>query len=148
MDLHYRFSDILDNNGLVQLVEEPTRDANILDLIVTNNPTRFPRVDIIPGISDHDIVYTEVDLNLIRNKQKPRNIPLNRRAKWDSMKEDMNLTLKQVSELYKIGVSVNELWNNFKTNLQQSIYKTHSTQSGQSERQFTMDNTRLKEIDS
>ena len=34
--LHHRFSDIIDNIGLVQIVEEPTGKDNFLDLILTN----------------------------------------------------------------------------------------------------------------
>ena len=61
---HYKFGDILDDNGLVQLVEEPTRGPNTLDLVITNNPTRFTRTKVIPGVSDHDIVFGEIDTKL------------------------------------------------------------------------------------
>ncbi len=36
--LHYRFRDLLDDRGLAQLIEEPTRDKNTLDLIITSTP--------------------------------------------------------------------------------------------------------------
>jgi hypothetical protein len=42
------FTDILDDHGLCQIVEEPTRGSNILDLIVTNYPASFRRTEIIP----------------------------------------------------------------------------------------------------
>ena len=57
----YKFGDVLDDNGLVQLVEEPTRGPNTLDLVVTNNPSHFTRTQVIPGVSDHDIVFSEID---------------------------------------------------------------------------------------
>jgi hypothetical protein len=41
---HYKFTNILDDNGLVQIVEQPTRGENTLDLVITNNPSRFTRV--------------------------------------------------------------------------------------------------------
>ena len=44
---------------LVQIVNEPTRMDNTLDLILTNNDTLVNRVEIIPGISDHDAVFTD-----------------------------------------------------------------------------------------
>jgi len=37
--LCYKFSDCLDVNGLTQLVEEPTRNKNTLDLLLTNLPS-------------------------------------------------------------------------------------------------------------
>ena len=39
--LHYRFRDILDNHHLKQIVTEPTREENVLDLLITNNPTKI-----------------------------------------------------------------------------------------------------------
>ena len=46
--IHHLFTDILDDYGLYQIVEEPTRGSNILDLIVTNYPASFRRTEIIP----------------------------------------------------------------------------------------------------
>ena len=36
--LHHRFSEIINIIGLVQIVEEPTRKDNTLNLILTNPP--------------------------------------------------------------------------------------------------------------
>jgi hypothetical protein len=41
VNIHHKFTNILDNHGLIQLVEEPTRGTNILDLIITNYPESF-----------------------------------------------------------------------------------------------------------
>lgn len=38
-----------------------SRGINTLDLIETNHPSSF-RTKIIPGVSDHDIFYTETDI--------------------------------------------------------------------------------------
>jgi hypothetical protein len=48
---HYYFSDILDDHGLTQLVQEPTRNKNTLDLLITNYPSKILRIDVTPGIS-------------------------------------------------------------------------------------------------
>jgi hypothetical protein len=32
VNIHHKFTDILDDHGLVQMVEEPTRESNTLDL--------------------------------------------------------------------------------------------------------------------
>ena len=61
--------------GLTQLVTQPTRGPNTLDLIL-NSPSSFGRVETMPGLSDHNIVFTELDINPQRAKQKPRDIPL------------------------------------------------------------------------
>jgi exonuclease III len=105
---HYKLLDILDDNGLVQLVEKPTRKQNTLDLIITNSPTMIPRLDVIPGISDHDIVYAELDIKPITKKQIPRKIPLYNRARWDSLKADMRTTFDKLIELK--DQTVDNLW--------------------------------------
>ncbi|XP_068697563.1 uncharacterized protein [Montipora foliosa] len=45
--LHYQFGDILDDNNLTQVVELPTRNQNILDLVITNNPKSVKNVSVI-----------------------------------------------------------------------------------------------------
>jgi hypothetical protein len=62
--LHYQFTEILDDNGLAQIVGEPTRDTNILDLIATNQPSSFRRTEIIPAVSDNEILYSEIYISL------------------------------------------------------------------------------------
>ncbi len=73
---HYRLADILDDKGIVQVIEEPTRNKNTLDLLITNIPSTILRTDIIPGISDRDAVYAELDIKPVRHKQTPRKSPL------------------------------------------------------------------------
>ena len=78
--LNYRFSEIINDNGLVQIVEEPTRKDNTLDLFLTNRPSKVLRVDVLPGVSDHDIVFTELDMRPVLQRQKPRQVPIYRKA--------------------------------------------------------------------
>ena len=46
------FNDCL----LEQMVTSPTWGQNILDLLLTSNPTLIEKVSVLPGLSDHDIV--------------------------------------------------------------------------------------------
>ena len=50
---------------MTQLVREPTR-ANTLDLLLTNQPEQALRVDILPGISDHENVIAVRDIRQTR----------------------------------------------------------------------------------
>ena len=121
-DLHNRFYDILADNALTQLVLEPTRKANTLDLLLTNQPDQVLRVDILPGISDHDIVFAEMDFRPDKHVQKPRLIPLYKKANWGQIKEDM----KSLNETlyFSDTTDVNTLWEHFKDNLHSSL-KSH-----------------------
>ncbi|KAK6188800.1 hypothetical protein SNE40_004902 [Patella caerulea] len=119
-NLHYKLTDILDDHGLVQLVEEPTRNNNILDLMLTNLPSKVQRVEVIPGIADHDIVFTELDLSPVIHRQTPRQIPLYRKAKWDNMRTDMKEIQNTTEEMTSSHTSINEIWDTFQVALEKS----------------------------
>ena len=69
---HKELINLLNDNGLTQLVTKPTRLENTLDLMKTNNPTRVNRTKILPGISDHEVVLCELDITPKTNKQIKR----------------------------------------------------------------------------
>ena len=58
--------DITNDFGLEQVVREPTRINNILDLFFTSNPTLVERSSVLPGICDHD------DIPIVTISCKPR----------------------------------------------------------------------------
>ena len=73
--------DITNDFGLEQLVREPTRINNILDLLFTSNPTLVERSSVVPGINDHDgitIVIISCKPRII--KQIPRKIYMYHKA--------------------------------------------------------------------
>ena len=51
-----------DTHALAQIHNEPTREDNILDLLITNKPSLIKTYHIVPGISDHCAVMTELIL--------------------------------------------------------------------------------------
>ena len=73
----------------------PTRLDNTLDLFLTSNPTLINKVEVLPGLADHEAVLIEGDISPITNKQRPRRIPLFRKADWDGLAAHM-----QVSEVF------------------------------------------------
>ena len=70
-DLNQRYLDMMHNCGLSQMVDEPTREQNILDLFFTNRPALVLNCTVEPGISDHHIVVAEN--RLIAQRRKPLN---------------------------------------------------------------------------
>ena len=89
-DITRPFVDVLNDNNLAQLLTEPTRGENTLDLFITNNESRILKLKTIPGISDHDgIVYVEADINPITFNQIPRKLHLYKRADWDGLHANM-----------------------------------------------------------
>ena len=48
--------EIAEEFGMDQMQTKPTRDENNLDLFFTNYPSLIKSCNVIPGISDHDMV--------------------------------------------------------------------------------------------
>ena len=120
---HYEFGNTLVDTGLVQLIEQPTRQDNILDLMITNLPNQIPRAEIITGISDHDIVFVELNIAPTKLRQKPRNIPIYRKANWETMKTESDTLYNDMTGVVSTS-SAEDLWIDFKTNLE-NIVKHH-----------------------
>ena len=111
--LHGKLRNILDDFGLIQIIHKPTRGDNTLNLMITNNPTNINRTEVLPGISDHDCCYTELDINPMKHKQKPRNIPLFNKADWENFRQQMKELNKPLQNCY-VQNSANTLWYTFR----------------------------------
>ena len=48
--------------SLTQIHNQPTRADNMLDLVFTSNPSHIKTSVSVPGISDHDIVITDMEI--------------------------------------------------------------------------------------
>ena len=80
--LHHDFHDLINGHGLEQLVREPTREDNTLDLYLTNCPQLIPRTEVIPGLSDHNIPYCEFIVDTTKKKQAQYEVPVYAKANW------------------------------------------------------------------
>ena len=120
ISLHNLFAETLADYNLTQIVEEPTRGENILDLICTNNPSRVNRVHTIPGIADHDGVFAELDVRPIRPKQKRRSIPLYRKADWENLQLHQEKLHSRVVAACESS-SASDLWCMFRDGVQEGI---------------------------
>jgi hypothetical protein len=74
--------------------------------------------EIIPGISDYDIVFAE--LNITPTKQIPRNIPIYRIANWETMKTELDTLYNEMSNKAST-CSADNLWIDFKTKLENLV---------------------------
>ena len=120
--MHHDFLSMVCDNGLEQLVKEPTREDNTLDLFQTNCPQLVPRVEVVPGISDHSIPYCEISTNARRKKQTQRQIPLYSKADWDSLR---TVAIELSADLQRMdGVATTEeLWTTFRASLHAAVKK-------------------------
>lgn len=107
----------MDDFNLVQMVTQPTRQDNVLDLLLTTNPTLVTKVICLPGLGDHDIVSAEVAVKPTQNKQKRRKIHLLSKADWTTFRSKMKIyQIKFLSE--HSDKSVDQLWSDLTDNLE------------------------------
>ena len=79
------------------------------------------RTETIPGISDHDIVFAEIDMATKKKIQKRRSISLYKKANWENIKKGMASTLEKMRyfDEYNAG-----MWEYFKNQLEELV-KSH-----------------------
>ena len=46
-----------------QVVEDPTREKNVLDLFLTNVPSKVNKVEVIPDVSDYCVPLMVLDIS-------------------------------------------------------------------------------------
>ena len=64
--------DLSADFNLTQVHDKPTREENLLDLVLTKNPSLIKSTNNTPGISDHDIVVVDSDTKPYYAIQKHR----------------------------------------------------------------------------
>ena len=121
--MYQDFVSTINDNCLTQMVSDPTRENNILDLFLSNNPTFVDTVSVVPGISDHETVIAVVKLRPTIQKMKPRTVRIYSKANWEGMRHDM---LEFQSSFLSTceGKNTEQLWQEFKGEIDQ-IVSTH-----------------------
>ena len=116
--LCHQLLQISKDHFLDQMVLEPTRitedTANILDLFFSNNQSLVNRVDIIPGISDHEVVYVESSLRPSRAITPPRKVFCYNKADFDSLKTELRRVKEEFVSLEPTSTT-QALWDKFRT---------------------------------
>jgi hypothetical protein len=124
---HQYFLDTVEDYGLSQLVDAPTRGTNVLDLVLTNRPASVIRTEVLPGVSDQDVVFFELSVTPVKNVQKPREILLYKKANWDMIRQDLKNVLRDINTMQNSNRPVNEIWNTFQSCLEDSVKRNIPT---------------------
>ena len=111
-----RLLDVACEHGFTQLVQEPTRKQgeteNILDLVLTNNDKIISNVQILPGISDHDMVFFYVNLACSKKRRIKCKIYMRKKADTTRIQEELQDLVNTFNERM-IHESVEAKWNMF-----------------------------------
>lgn len=121
---HDKLLDILFDNSLENIAKFKVgthESGNTLDLILVNNPNSVNRTELLPAMSDHYPVFAELSLSAHKIQEKPRTIPLYRKADWDALREDLVNFKFQMDPT--MTDNVDELWSTFSNHLNKSIQK-------------------------
>ncbi|CAH1276990.1 Hypp9451 [Branchiostoma lanceolatum] len=124
-NIHRQFVDIISDLGMEQIVEKPTRGTNTLDIIVTNHPSLFPRVEIIPGLSDHDIPYAELQITNARLRQKERHVLYFKKADWEGLRKATKDLTNSILSTHTDKPDVEAVWADLKTGLRKKSSEVH-----------------------
>ena len=111
---------IAKDNYLEQMVIEPTRitedTENVLDLFFSNNSSLVNRVEVIPGISDHETVYVESSLRPAKTQTPPRKVYIYNKADFSSMKAELRRIKETFISLEPVSTA-QELWYKFSSSV-------------------------------
>ena len=110
------FLTTIEDYNFTQVVSEPTRQENILDLFLTTNPTLISNIHCSPGLGDHDIVCAKASLKPTQQKQKPRKVWLFNKADLPTFKAKLK-HFQQSFLANHLGKTVDELWTDFTNTL-------------------------------
>ncbi len=105
--------DMVNDNSLHQLVTTPTREQNILDLVLTNIPCNVGQVSVTEGIhgSDHEAVSFILKLASTRPNIPRRTVFNYKRADFAKLRE----TLSDIPwDICFLTNSVDDAWVKFK----------------------------------
>lgn len=100
--------------NLFQVVNQPTRGANVLDLILTSAPNTVNSILYLEGFSDHNLLQLLLDIPLAHTGSTSKMIRDYNKANYDAM----NIELEDFFDLTFLpsfsSRSVNENWLLFK----------------------------------
>ncbi|XP_072039087.1 uncharacterized protein [Amphiura filiformis] len=121
ISINESFLQVMDRAGLDQLIDFPTRGDNILDVIVTNRPSLVNRCSGLPGLSDHDVIYMDVNVRAHRRKPVRRKILLWKRADLDAIRDRIKKWASHFTSEFTTSTPVEELANAIQHELERVI---------------------------
>ena len=112
-----------------------TRQRNIQNIMLSSHPDMISNMDVVPGMSDHEVIVFYVNLHASTPlKQTTHSVYLNHKGDLDSVRQDM-LSFKDIflsSNPQHKSVETN--WISFKEALVISVSKHIPTKKYKSQR--------------
>ncbi|CAG2250433.1 unnamed protein product [Mytilus edulis] len=96
---------------------------NLLDIVLTTNPSLVKTSKNTPGISDHEMIVTDCDTKPYYQRSKPRKCYIYSKANWSSIKEEITKTSTKIRQMQDREINAQEMSDTFKKELFKSMDK-------------------------
>jgi len=117
VDINQLILKMVDDCYFTQLVDSPTRNENILDIIFTNRPSLINYCNVISGISDHEAVLTSFMAQAVYHKEGDRKRYLWNKANFQEMNIELSRFTAWFCDHFNIDTPVECLWSHIKSAL-------------------------------
>lgn len=84
-----QFLDMCLNYNFTQVIDQPTRGGNILDLVLTACPDLVKSVSYVKGLGDHNLLHTELSFPTITKNPTSKTIREYKRANYVAINENL-----------------------------------------------------------
>ena len=95
------------------MVDSPTRERNILDLFATNRSNLIHKVEVIPGLSDQEVVSIESTISATLTMSRSHTVFKWHLADWQSINKKMHCLSSWFIPNCSIDTEIQELWSIF-----------------------------------
>jgi hypothetical protein len=145
-EINELFINTLLNLNLEQINKKPTRNNNILDLFLTNRPGLVIDYEILPGLSDHDIIRVNNRMHTQICKKPKRIIYLWNKCNTTELHQAAIKFQTTFLTKYNINHPVEDLWQVIKTNLKELMSDFVPTKQTSNKINKCWFNTKLKKL--
>ena len=115
------FLSTFPDSGLQQMVDFPTRNTAVLDLFLTNHPSLINRLKPLPGISDHEAIFIDSDVQVKLQRPTRRKIYLWTKADIQGLRNSMDTFSQGFTTEHTSQHPVESLWTSFKSGCLQAL---------------------------
>ena len=102
------------------MVLNPTRLSNILNFVL---PNLINNVQVVSGLSDHDVVVVQSKIRTSILQQASRKIPLYNKANWEGITNDLQSLEGDICDLISKETNIDKLWEFFSNSILHVIDK-------------------------
>ena len=114
-EINSLFLDMVNEYGLEQCIQEPTRQDHILDLVFASQPSLIESITTTPGMSDHEAVIFSINTHsVLINKKETCKVFVFHKARLHNLKDDFKSFQEGFLSSDPYSQSVEDNWNQFK----------------------------------